>query len=264
MPAFEKNKSSLKLEATEYPDFIAKFYDLIYHQVRDGVDNQFYLDRIKETKGRVLEAGSGTGRLFIRALESGADIYGIDISPSMLDILKSKLRKKDQHRVSLRSITDFQFDQPFELIVAPFRVFMHLLTKEDQTKALKNVRRHLNSGGKFIFDVFVPDLNYLIKGIDNVTDFEGEYKPGRKIKRIVNTTPDLINQTIDITFRYEWEDDDSLICKEWKSMLRFFFRYELEHLVERAGFSEFSILGDFEGHLLGKDSKEFIMVCKKN
>lgn len=264
MPALEKNRSSLQPEATEYPDFIAEFYDLIYHQVRDGVDNQFYLDRIKETKGRVLEAGSGTGRLFIQALESGADIYGIDISPSMLDILKSKLRKKDLHRVSLRSITDFQFDQPFDLIVAPFRVFMHLLKREDQLKALKNVMRHLSRGGRFIFDVFVPDLNYIINGMDNVTDFEGEYKPGRKIKRITTTEPDLINQTIGITFRYEWDDDGRLISKEWKTMLRFFFRYELEHLVERAGFSEFTILGDFEDHLLGKDSKEFIMVCKKN
>ena len=46
-----------------YPDFFARFYDVIYRKVRDGVDNRFYLDRIRECKGRILEIGSGTGRL---------------------------------------------------------------------------------------------------------------------------------------------------------------------------------------------------------
>ena len=264
MPSTKEKKPIQLGETAVYPDFIAEFYDFIYHQVRDDVDNDFYLNRIKEVKGRVLEAGSGTGRLFIQSLKSGADIYGIDISPSMLNILRSKLRKEDLHRISLQSITDFRFDWQFNLIIAPFRVFMHLLKKEDQIKALKNVRRHLARGGKFIFDVFVPDLKSLINGMDNKTDFEGEYESGKKIKRIVTTRPDLINQIIDVTFRYEWDRDGKLISKEWKTPMRFFFRYELEHLLERAGFKSYTILGDFEGNLINKDSKEFIMVCEKS
>lgn len=264
MPVISKRKPAQQDETAEYPDFIAEFYDLIYHQVRDGVDNEFYFNRIKEAKGRVLEAGSGTGRLFIQSLDSGADIYGIDISPAMLNILRSKLKKEDLHRISLQNITDFYFDRKFNLIVAPFRVFMHLLKKEDQIKALKNVHRHLAIGGKFIFDVFVPDLNSLIKGMDNIKDFEGEYETGKRIKRIVTTRPDLINQTIGITFRYEWDSDGKVISKEWNTTLRFFFRYEMEHLLEKAGFRNYSILGDFEGSPINKDSKEFIMVCEKN
>ena len=33
-----------------YPEYFARFYDVIYHQVRDGVDNKFYLEKIKNTK----------------------------------------------------------------------------------------------------------------------------------------------------------------------------------------------------------------------
>lgn len=248
----------------EYPDFLAKFYDLIYHQVRDSIDNEYYQNKIKMTRGRILEAGSGTGRLFLQALRNGADIYGIDISPTMLDILKSKLNKNELHRISLQSITDFRFDQPFDLIIAPFRVFMHLLTKEDQLNALKNVIRHLNRGGRFIFDVFVPDLNYLIKGMDKITDFEGEYEPGKKIRRIVSTRPDIINQIIEVLFHYEWDNNGEILSKEWTTQLRFFFRYELEHLIERAGFSKYNFDGDFEGNSLRQDSKEFIAIREKS
>jgi len=247
----------------EYPGYFARFYDLIYHQIRDGVDDTFYLGKIKNAKGKVLEVGTGTGRLLSRALESGADIYGIDISPSMLDFLKAKLAPEDMKRISLQNIVDFRLDTKFDLIIAPFRVFMHLTEKEEQLKALNNVYDHLNNGGQFIFDVFVPALRPLIEGLDNVTDFEGEYEPGNRMKRIVSTNPDLINQIINITFRFEWNEGSSNYSREWKTPMRFFFRFELEHLVERSKFNKYNIAGDFTGNALNSDSKEFILTCTK-
>lgn len=249
--------------AEEYPEYFARFYDLIYHQIRDGVDNKFYLGEIKNTKGKVLEVGTGTGRLLIEALENGADIYGIDISPSMLDFLKAKLRAEDQHRISLQNIVDFKLNIKFDLIIAPFRVFMHLSEKKEQLNALNNVHSHLKPGGKFIFDVFIPDLKPLIKGLDNVTDFEREYEPGNRVKRIVSTNPDLINQIININFRFEWNEGISIFSKEWKTTMRFFFRFELEHLIERSMFKNYRISGDFSGSDLNNDSKEFIVICQK-
>jgi SAM-dependent methyltransferase len=248
---------------SEYPEYFARFYDFIYHHSRDGVDNNFYLDKITATNGKVLEAGVGTGRLFIDAINNGADIYGIDISPSMLEVLKNKLNAEQQKRISLQNIIDFKSETRFDLIIAPFRVFMHLIEKHDQLKALNNVFRNLKSGGKFIFDVFIPDLNQLINGIDNLTDFEGEYEPGNKLKRIITTKPDLINQIINMTFRFEWNDKDSIYHEEWETSLRYFFRYELEYLVERSDFNKFEILGDFNGNDLNPESREFIVVCKK-
>ena len=246
-----------------YPEYFAKFYDLIYHKVRDGVDNSFYLEKIKNSGGKILEVGTGTGRLLIEALEKGADIYGIDISPAMLEILKAKLTCDQLSRISLQNIVDFKSDITYDLIIAPFRVFMHLISVEEQLNALNNVYKYLNPGGQFIFDLFVPDLKPLIKGLENTVDFEGEYEPGKRVKRIVSTKPDLINQIIDITFRLEWNDDKSDYIKEWKTPLRFFFRYELEHLIERSQFKDFKISGDFMGNELNHDSKEFIIICRK-
>lgn len=247
----------------EYPEYFARFYDLIYHQIRDGVDNKFYLGKIKNTKGKVLEVGTGTGRLLTAALETGADVYGIDISHSMLDFLKTKLPPEHRKRISLQSIVDFKLDTKFDLIIAPFRVFMHLTEKEDQLKALDNVYDHLNKDGQFIFDVFVPALQPLITGLDNVIDFEGEYEPGNRVKRIVSTNPDLINQIINITFRFEWNEGSSNYNQEWKTPLRFFFRFELEHLIESSKFNKYHIAGDFQENELKKDSKEFVLTCTK-
>ena len=249
--------------ANEYPDYFARFYDLIYHKLRDEVDNQYFLDQIKQTKGKILEVGVGTGRFFIDALTQNADIYGIDISRSMINVLKAKLNKIQQRRVSVQNIIDFQYDFKFDLIIAPFRIVMHLLEKSSQIDAINNVYRHLKPNGRFIFDTFVPDLNHLIKGFDNYTDFDEEYEPGKRIKRMVSTQPDLMNQLINIAFHFEWDEDNGKRTEIWKSPLRFFFRYELEHLIERTEFTSYQIFGDYKGNELGSNSKEFVVVCRK-
>lgn len=251
------------MENFEYPRTFARFYDQIYHYHRDDVDNAWFQGQIKHTKGKVLEVGCGTGRLLINALNGGADIYGIDISQSMIDVLNGKLSKDQHHRISKQNIANFRSDHKFDLIIAPFRVMMHLLEKEEQLTALNNVYDHLHKHGKFIFDTFIPDLNYLIKGYDNHTDYEGEYEPGKKIRRIVSTEPSLIDQQIKVKFRMEWDEGDKVKQEEWITPMRFYFRYELEHLVERSLFRKYKILGDYHGNELSNLSKEFIVICEK-
>lgn len=248
----------------EYPEFFARFYDLVYHKVRSGTDHDFFMNKIMAADGKVLEIGAGTGRFFNEALKRGADIYGIDTSKAMLDILKSKLNQADHHRVGVQNFIDFNYDFKFNLIVAPFRVMMHLINKEDQIKALNNVYKHLNLGGNFIFDVFIPDLNQLIKGVDKQVDFDEEYDDGKRFKRTVSTRPDLIEQLIHVTFDFEWDENKGKRSERWELPLRYFFRFELEHLMERSAFEKYKILGDYHGGGLNNDSKEFIVFCQKS
>ncbi len=248
----------------KYPVSFARFYDTIYHSMRDSTDSDFFGNQIINTKGKILEIGVGTGRLFMNSLDAGADIYGLDISDSMLDILRKKLKKDQHYRISLQNITDFRLDIKFDLVVAPFRVLMHLIEKEEQIKSINNVYDHLDHNGRFIFDVFVPDLTQLINGLHDVVDFDGEYAPGRKLKRTVSTTPDLMNQLINIKFHLQWDEENGMKEEEyWYVPMRYFFRFELEHLVERSRFESYKIIGDYEGNELNQNSKEFIVICQK-
>jgi len=249
--------------AIEYPKNFARFYDLIYHQIRDAADADFFQNEACRANGRVLEIGVGTGRHFLNALNRGANIYGIDVSESMLNQLYDRLNRNEHYRVSLQDMIDFRFDFKFDLIMAPFRVIMHIPDKADQLKAINNVYDHLEKDGRFIFDTFIPDLKQLISGLENVTDFEGEYEPGKKVRRIVSTKPDLLNQLINVNFRMEWDENGILEQDEWTTPMRYFFRYELEHLVERSKFRKYKIMGDYNGNELNQDSKEFIVVCQK-
>ncbi len=247
---------------TEYPDFVARFYDVVYGSLRTD-DVAYFLRKITEAHGPVLEVGVGTGRFFVEALNRGVDIYGIDVNASMIKRLEEKINPKQHHRVTVQDARDFTYPTKFELILLPFRVFSHLLTTDDQIKALDCIYRHLNDGGFCIFDLFVPDLDLLMRGLNKVVDFDGEYAPGKRLRRIVSTRADLIEQISHVTMEFCWQEHGGERQETWTFPIRYFFRFELEHLVRRSKLHLCSIFGDFQEGPLDSQSKDFIVVCQR-
>ncbi|MEO8665690.1 MAG: class I SAM-dependent methyltransferase, partial [Ignavibacteria bacterium] len=155
-------------EVYKYNKEISRFYDVVYENIKKDFGLEFYLKEISAEKGPVLEIGSGTGRIFVPALQSGADIYGIDQSEMMTSKLKEKISEKDFERVSIQDAREFSIVKKFKLIIAPFRMFSHLITVEDQLKALGKIYEHLDKGGRFIFDVFIPDYKNLSGDVEDI------------------------------------------------------------------------------------------------
>lgn len=247
----------------EYSKTISSFYDAVYNKLRSPVDLDFYLTQISEADGPVLEVGAGTGRIFCKALENGADIYGIDLSENMLDVLKKKLPDAEHYRVKQADMTDFDLGKKFKLIIVPFRIFQHLLSIDEQLSALNCIKHHLYEDGKLIFDVFVPNIKRLSEPVTNVFELSTEYAPGKSVERYFDAVPDHLNQIINITFTFKWNEDGKEMVEKDSFPFRYYFKYELEHLIARAGLKINKIYGDFNGGELNKSSNEFVIVCNK-
>jgi SAM-dependent methyltransferase len=247
-----------------YPDFVARFYDVVYAQVRDGVDNEFYLQEMTRAEGPVLEVGVGTGRLFAEALRRGSDVHGIDLSPAMIDRCRAKLAPDQRQRVSVADAVALPPDPRFALVVAPFRVLSHMPLPADQLRFLDAVHGVLRPGGRLIFDVYVPNLKLLLEGLPETTDFDGEHAPGRRLRRSVSSAPaDLARQTNRVRMTFEWDDEDGERRGDWEFDMRFFFRFELEHLVARSKLTLDVIQGDFTAGSLTAESREYVVTCRK-
>jgi cyclopropane fatty-acyl-phospholipid synthase-like methyltransferase len=244
-----------------YNETLVKFYDVFNADYNE--DKKFYMDKILNAGGPVLEIGCGTGRIFCEALKLGADIYGIDQSELMLNRLKEKIDASEHHRVRVVDALEYVSELKFNLIIAPYRMFSHILTVEDQLKFMKNLYDSLDTSGEFVFNVFNPDLNRIQTGDEENLRFEGEYMPGRVLKLYDSSKPDLHNQCQQVTFRFEWDDSGKIKEDGFYFPVRYFFRFELQHLAERAGFKSVNIYGDFDYNELNEESKEFVVVCRK-
>lgn len=260
MKATKKNNMQSK---TAYPDVFARFYDTIYSKLRQD-DHEYYLKKINNCKGKVLEAGVGTGRFFLEAINDGADIFGIDISPSMIKKLKMSLAPEMRERIKVQDICNFQFDFKFDLIIAPFRIFSHLLTVQEQQKALLNIANYLHQGGLFIFDLYIPDPLMIANGLNEFVDFEGEYQKGLMLKRTTSMYADIVNQLSYIKMKFDWQENNKWLSESWNIQMRFYFRYEIEHLIALSPLKLENIFGNFNEKPIDTGDKEMIIVCSKN
>jgi len=247
----------------KYNNSTARFYDIIYDKLLNKSGYEFYINEIKNCNGAVLEAGVGTGRIFVPALNLGADIYGIDQSELMLKELKEKISEENFYRITQQDVREFSINKKFSLIISPFRVFGHLLEIEDQLKALNKIYDHLEPGGKFIFDLFVPDLEKLNMERNNNIEFDGEYEPGKKLQRYVTVKHNYINQILEVTFKLVWDENGKSNSEECLLPLRYYFRYEIVNLLGRTKFKLENIYGDFQYGALNNDSKDFVIVCRR-
>jgi SAM-dependent methyltransferase len=248
---------------TAYPDYVARFYDVVYAKVRGAVDRDYYAGKLAACRGHSLEVGAGTGRIFLEALKRGADVYATDSSAEMVSILRAKLDPRDHHRVRRCDLVDMSLGKRFDLIVAPFRVLSHVVAVEDQLRALDTVHDHLNPGGAFIFDLYVPSLKLLVEGLPPTVDFDGEYAPGLRLKRTVSAASDLIAQITSVTMTFEWDEEGLSRSASWSFPMRFYFRHEIEHLVARSKLRLAAIYGDYSESSLDSSSKEFLVHCKR-
>jgi SAM-dependent methyltransferase len=114
-------------------------------------------------KGKALELGIGTGRIAIPLLKAGVNVQGIDISESMVAKLKAK-PGGDKIPVTFGNFVDVEVGGKYSLIYIVFNTFFSPLTQEEQVRCFRNVASHLEAGGVFVIEAFVPDMARFIAG----------------------------------------------------------------------------------------------------
>jgi SAM-dependent methyltransferase len=251
---------------------IAELYDHVplYKNRRDAA---FYVDLCRAAKGEVLELGCGTGRILIRAAQAGCTITGLDQSGFMLERCRSKMRSlasEVHRRVTLveADMTNFSLGHTFALATVPFRPLQHLVSVEEQLGLLDCVRRHLMPGGKLALDVFHPDLKRLASPAtpEEIEDTaEHTLADGRRLRRTFRLTAKRIaGQINDAELIYYLQDQSGSTTRIVHAFpLRYFFRFELEHLLARAGFEIAEFFGDFDRSPFTDSSPEMIVIAAR-
>ena len=239
-------------------------YDGAYEKLRDpSGDREFYRSLAVSTGGPVLELGCGSGRVLLPIAREGLPCVGLDSSPTMLEAFRRK-DPPENLRLVTGAVQDFDLSpQRFAFIYAAFRVLQHVVAVEDQLACLRNVRRHLAPGGLFAFDVFAPRLERV--ALTDEPEAEDVRFPldGDEIVRFASVRREPATQTMEVRFRYERRRDGRVIdSREAKAQMRWFFRYELEHLLARSGFSRFELFGGFDRRPYDYVSGETVVIAR--
>ncbi|HEU4754837.1 MAG TPA: class I SAM-dependent methyltransferase [Armatimonadota bacterium] len=143
-----------------YGDCIAGIYDELYPTVEPAMIDT--LARLAAS-GPALELGIGTGRVALPLQARGVCVHGVDASSNMVACLREKPGGAEIP-VTMADFSAFQLPDRYALVYVPFNTFFALLSQEDQVRCFQTAAAHLVAGGRFLIEVFVPDLSRFDRG----------------------------------------------------------------------------------------------------
>jgi SAM-dependent methyltransferase len=236
-------------------------YDLLNQNLKDDIN--FYLEMARKIGGPVLELCCGTGRITIPTAETGIDITGLEIDPSML----GHARLKSGHlgakvRWVEGDATRFDMGSLFSLITTPFNSVQLFGSVQKLSSYFQCVRDHLTLDGMLVFDVYNPNPNYLASVL-KARRSAGSYvhpETGETVTVEWDNVYDDAAQVNCVTFYYSTERKGEFAKDYLES--RCFYPLELDYLVESHGFKIVQKLGDFSGKRFSNGDPKQIVVCK--
>ncbi len=128
------------------------------------------VDRLRTLAGdgRGLEMSIGTGRVAVPLSEAGVEVAGIELCQPMIDQLRTKA-SAEVIPVVLGDMTTACAVGSFSLVFFVFNGISNVLTQDRQIAVFENAARHLEPGGRFVIELWVPGLRTLPPGANRVS-----------------------------------------------------------------------------------------------
>ena len=163
--------------ADHFDERVAAVYDATSAAMFEAAVVQPTVDLLAELAGDgpVLELGIGTGRIALPLHRRGVPVHGIDLSPAMVERLRAK-PGGGEIGVTIGDFAAVRAPGSFRLAYLVFNTITNLTTQEAQLACFQNVAAQLEPSGRFVIEVFVPDLRRLPPG---ETIRPGAIGPGR-------------------------------------------------------------------------------------
>ena len=177
-------------------------YDLIapiYDRVNGELDYSKWADFLVECSKKhsdvkpelVLDLGCGTGRMTLELARRGYDMTGVDYSPEMLDIARTRAAEQGIDNVLwlCQDFTALDLYGTVDLAVSCLDCINHLTTTAELKEALALVHNFLVPDGLFIFDIngrkkfetTYSDRAYVFDGEDGICIWQNNYNPSTRI-----------------------------------------------------------------------------------
>ncbi len=246
----------------------SEFYDLY---VGDrSVDLPFYLEHARSAQTPVIEIGAGSGRLTLPLARAGVRMVAVDVSPSMLAILKSRLAEESsdvRRRVEVveADASELNLGIRSDLIMVPYYTFNYFLTPQVQGRALRRFSDHLSPRGCLLVDLFTPLRRIESRStepvliVDKTDDTTGNRVRGWETYRI-----DEESQMEHRTHRFEVTQHDGRVRKsEYTIRRRHFFRPEIEKLFSDNGFSVDDVSTGYVGGQPEPSSEQLMYLLRR-
>ena len=156
----------------------AGIYDRLFDSMNKGL-KLVGIRMFRPSKGmNILDIGCGTGSHLELYQRYQCNLFGIDLSPSMLEVARERLG--DSAQLDLGDATEMTYeDDKFDLVIS--MLSLHEMSRETRSAVLSEIKRVLKSDGRILLIDFHPGPYEPLQGwVSKTIIFFSELAAGRE------------------------------------------------------------------------------------
>jgi cyclopropane fatty-acyl-phospholipid synthase-like methyltransferase len=240
-------------------------YDLEYQDYTKDI--RYYVELCRHIGGSVLEFGCGNGRLSIPIASAGVELWGVDLSHTMLAHFNQKMQSMHPHlreRIKLKrdDFLTFRPPRPFPLIIVPFNALHHCKGLEQVQRMATNAHLALTANGYMALDCYLIDRELYDRSPHE------EYEPRWFIHP--ETKEEIYSweqswweeeaRVHHVTYCYRHPNDK---VDRTHLSLHMYERGELRRTIESTGFKLVSQWSDFRSGAMGPKDQKWVTIFQR-
>ncbi|HEV3370503.1 MAG TPA: class I SAM-dependent methyltransferase [Acidimicrobiales bacterium] len=236
-----------------FDERIAKAYDAKWANLAEPAVVDPAVNFLAELAGTgaALELGVGTGRLALPLSRRGVRVHGIELSPAMVAQLQAK-PGADTIGVTIGDFATTRVGGTFTLAYLVRNTIANLTTQDQQVACFGNVAAHLEPGGRFVIELYIPELQRL--------------PPGETIRAFTVTPTHLGFEEYDVATQiayshHYWMVDGKL--ETFSAPFRYVWPSELDLMARLAGMTLRERWSSWAREPFTSDSRSHVSVWEK-
>ena len=229
-----------------FDEWVAQRYEQLWPELFDPAVLGPAVDFLAELAagGSALELGIGTGRVALPLSRRGVAVHGIDLTAAMVARVRD-----DAVGVTVGDFAHTSLGRTFRLVYLLRNTITNLTTQDDQVDCFRNAAAHLEPGGLFVIENYIPALQRL--------------PPGETVRVFTQTPTHLGFEEYDLAAQlavshHRWTIDGQHYM--FSSTHRYLWPGELDLMAKIAGLTLRERWGDWHRSPFTDDSQSHISV----
>lgn len=213
------------MAATYFDEWVATRYERLWPELFDPAVVDPAVDFLADLArgGPALELGVGTGGIAVPLARRGVAVHGIELSEAMVARLRAQPDAGDID-VTVGDFATARVDRSFRLVYLLRNTITNLTSQDEQVDCFRNAAAHLEPGGVFVVENYIPALQRL--------------PPGETVRVVASTPSHLGYEEYDVAAQiavshHRWVIDGEL--RTFSSPHRYLWPSELDLMARLAG-----------------------------
>ena len=207
-------------------------------------DIEFWKLIFSDNNLKILELGSGTGRLAQPIIKEGLNYTGLEISSKYVSY--ANLKFPFLNPFVQGDMRNFNLNQKFDVIFIGFNSFLHLLSKKEVVQCFDSIKLHMHSESKLYIDIFTPSPSFLYRSPNISIDIMEFFDSLENSMVNIEEFSDYDESLEKISVIWEYKNKKNICFRRFKFQMKIYYPHVINQLLLENGFKIQHLWGSYD------------------